>query len=154
MISINTPMAAYIGNSDNEPGRRSRTIQPQECLRMCNLWQTLPKAIALVHPTGESCSSKADKETPCLFPAVKRNRGCCVVHGKGFHPLLKDKGGALMGPQFLRPETQGHRMCDCDLGCLFRPDSGNSEEFHHIPLILGWNLSSGPTECTFGTPPG
>ena len=73
------------------------------------------KAIALAQPTGETCSSKADKEVPCLFPAIQRNRGCCVVHCKTFYPLLGDRGDALMGPQCLRPPSEvNHRGCDCE----------------------------------------
>ena len=33
-------------------------------------------------------------------------------------------------------------------------NSGNSSEFHHIPLILAGTSVPAPTECTFGTPPG
>ena len=117
-------MAAHVGNSDDEPGRRIRiktdyapgmfeNVQSVKDFATC-IFVPL-KAIALAQPTGETCLSKADKEVPCLFPAIQRNRGCCVVHCKTFYPLLGDRGDALMGPQCLRPPSEvNHRGCDCE----------------------------------------
>ena len=114
-------MAAYIGNTDDEPGRRRRiktkyipgmfeNVQSVEDFATCI---SVPvKAIALAQPTGETCSCKA---VPCLFPAIQRNRGCCIVHCKTFYPLLGERGDALMGPQYLCPPPEvGHRVCDCE----------------------------------------
>ena len=73
-------MAACVGNSDDEPGRRSR-IKTDYTPGMFENVQSVKdfatrisaplKAIALAQPTGETCSSEADKEAPCLFTAIR-----------------------------------------------------------------------------------
>ena len=115
------PIAVYVGNSDDKPGRRS-CIKTDYTLGMFVNLQSIKdfakcisvpvKAIALAQPVGKTYSSKAE-DVPCLFLAIEHNRGCCAAHYKLFYPLLSDKGGAMMGLQYLCPSEVGHRGCDC-----------------------------------------
>jgi len=60
-------MAAYVGNSDDEPGRRSRIktdytlgmfVNVQSVKDFATCISVPVKAIALAQPTGKTCSSK------------------------------------------------------------------------------------------------
>ena len=119
----------YCDDGDNEIGRKECVTTKytpgmfenvQSVIDFATCISIPQKSIALVDPTGEICTSKQ----ACSFPAIKCNRGCCIVHGKGFYPLLGARGDAMMGAQYLRPTEKGHRLCDCDfrkcreMGCF------------------------------------
>jgi hypothetical protein len=72
------------------------------------------KAIRLVRPQNDRCKSRG-----CLFNAISNNGGRCPAHQRSWYPLSNGRGGNLHGPDFLRPQTNGHRACDCDQKACF-----------------------------------
>jgi len=87
------------------------------------------KAIRLVRPQNDRCKSRG-----CLFNAISNNGGHCPAHQRSWYPLSNGRGGNLHGPDFLRPQTNGHRACDCDQKACFSAGYFPSREGAiHIP---------------------
>ena len=64
-------------------------------------------SIPLVKRKRIKCKSK-----DCPFDAILANDGHCPAHERSWYPLKNERGGLLLGPEFLR---NSHRCCDCNL---------------------------------------
>ena len=66
------------------------------------------RALDLVVPEDKVCCRAKD----CRHNAIRGNHGFCPAHCRSWYPLLGERGGDLLGSEFLR-SAGNFRTCDC-----------------------------------------